>query len=163
MSGSVKRYRMVSPERYASLISSTANNNDQTTENNRPPPTVTPEQSDPKEAYRILEFLPLGYRKNSELILNYLAQLDDSIFQVMPGTLELIINNGVISGSNLLDILKGFHLNLPTSKKPEGLWTLLYLLAKATPASVGLFQSPKIRTRFEEMKQGKFDHANFIK
>lgn len=177
MSASIKRYRMVSPERYSDLI---RNYHDQKQpkeslynesccdrcripESRPSTPVEEPQIGGRPEAYRILEFLPLSYRKNSEIILSYLAQVDDSIFQVMPGTMELIINNSVISGSNLLEILKGFHFNLPTSKKTEGLWTLLYLLAKATPAPVGLFQSPKIRARFEEMKQGKFDHANFIK
>ncbi len=155
---------MVSPERYSDLIRNCQLPKESCCLESRPPTPIEEPHCDGRpEAYRILEFLPLSYRKNTELILNYLAQLDDSIFQVMPGTMELIINNTVISGSNLLEILKGFHFNLPTMKRPEGSWTLLYLLAKATPAPAGLFQSPKIRVRFEEMKLGKFDHANFIK
>ena len=99
------------------------------------------EESDWKD---VLLTLPINYRKNTRIILIYLSKLPDEIFRVVPGTMEISLDSGVIRRSNFLELLYSLHNNLQ-KQYPIGMGEFLYLLAQATRLPAFTIQNVRLR------------------
>jgi hypothetical protein len=143
----VKRYRMVSPDSYNRLIMS------------KPSITIPPlaqrsRSSSPEISTwkDILIMLPVQYRRNTRMIMSYLGQLPNHVFRIIPGSMEISIDNCVISGSNFIELLHAIHNNL-LKVHPIGLLQLLYLMALGTSLPAFTVQNSKLRNVFESMRK----------
>ncbi len=150
MSTTVKRYRLISPEsfdRLSSMMTSTTVNVRKS--KSRSP---SPDKSDWRD---ILLMLPKHYRRNTQMIMSYLARLPDDVFKIQPGTMEIAIDGRSIVGSNFVELIYSLHNNLPKHKSrryPVGLTNFLYLIASATAAPIFIVQNAKLRDMLKSIR-----------
>ena len=141
----VKRYRLVNPDSYNRLMMTSKPLTPQTQRSR----SSSPEISTWKD---VLIMLPVQYRRNSRMIMSYLGQLPNHVFKIIPGTMEISIDNCVISGSNFIELLHAIHNNL-LKVQPIGLLQFMYLLSLATSLPAFSIQNSKLRSIFESMRK----------
>ena len=154
MSTVVKRYRLVSPESYDRL-SMNSGNDVNTIEKAKKSKSrsPSPNYSDWRD---IMLMMPKHYRRNGQMIMKYLAHLSDNVFRIMPGTMEIVIDNRLIPGSNFLELMYALHNNLlKPSHYPIGLNKFLYLLGLATAVPLFIVQNAKLRNVLKSIRLTK--------
>ena len=151
--GQVKRYRMISPETYNRLLKpqTNENNNKQTIIDGGRSRSRSPEISNWED---VLIMLPINYRKNTRIIMSYLGHLSDSLFYIVPGSMEILIDDQIIQGSNFVELVHALHNNfLNPSLYPVGIDRFLYLLALGTPVPVFTIQNVKLRKIVDSIRK----------
>ena len=144
----VKHYRLVSPDSYNRLMMMMSKPLTPQTQRSR---SSSPEISTWKDVL-IMLLLPVQYHRNSRMIMSYLGQLPNHVFKIIPGTMEISIDNCVISGSNFIELLHAIHNNL-LKVHPIGLLQFMYLLSLATSLPAFSIQNSKLRSIFESMRK----------
>ena len=104
-----------------------------------------------------LNLLPNKIRKNSKTIMMHLGQVPNSIFRLLPGTMQIMIKEQLVHGSNFIELLSHLHSNLPNrSKISVGLWLLMEILANYTALPATTIQSKAMRQVFTKIRDGQF-------